>query len=119
VECGQSFLHESGIKVVASETRVAHPLGFAGTLDVLGMLAPPAIDLFDYKSGLTVPRSVRPQTAAYKEAVEHTLGLKVRRRYCVQLNPALPHGYKLHLLADTSDWHIFLSCLNVWRFKNG
>jgi hypothetical protein len=112
------FLRESGVRVVASELRVAHRLvGYAGTLDLLGMLQPPAVDLFDVKSGVTVPRSVGPQTAAYKEACE-ARGIKIRRRYCLLLNPALANGYKLEPLRCATDWHIYLSALNVWRFKN-
>ena len=120
VECGQRFLRESGFQITASELKVAHPtLCYAGTLDILGRFKRRGRlrwhDLLDFKSGTVAPRSVGPQTAAY----EHACPLTVGNRYCVLLNPALPNGYKVLPLQARSDWHVFLSCLNVWRFKHG
>jgi hypothetical protein len=47
------------------------------------------------------------------------LGARVKRRYCVQLNPEFPQGYKVRALTNTADWqkaaavradrHIFVS----------
>jgi hypothetical protein len=116
VEAAKRFIEESGVVVRASELRVAHPaLRYAGTLDLLGELR--GLCLFDFKSGV-FPRSVGPQTAAYAAAYQQETGIRVARRYCVQLNPALPNGYKVHALTNSADWNIFLSCLNIWNFKN-
>jgi hypothetical protein len=113
----KNFLEQSGVIVIASEVRVAHRVNrYAGTLDLLCEMNQ-QLGLYDFKSG-TVPRTVGPQTAAYVEAYEDARCTRVRRRYCVQLNPDLPQGYRLHALTNTTDWNIFLSALNCWRFKN-
>lgn len=116
VEAAKRFIDESGVVVRACEFRVAHAaLRYAGTLDLLGEWR--GLAMFDFKSGV-LPRSVGPQTAAYAGAYQAQTGVRIARRYCVQLNPALPNGYKMHALTNAGDWHIFVSCLNIWRYKN-
>jgi hypothetical protein len=116
VQGAQRFIADSGIRIVRSELRVAHPtLGFAGTMDVLADWTG-NLSVIDWKSGV-LPRAVGPQTAAYAEAYAAMHGEKVKRRHCVQLNPEFQRGYKVHPLTRTTDWHIFQSCLNVHRFK--
>lgn len=117
VDAARRFIVESGVVVLASELRVAHAgLKYAGTLDLVarwkGLNA-----VVDFKSG-QFPRSVGPQTAAYAGAYSEQTGIRVPRRYCVQLNPDLPNGYKVHALTNSADWSIFVSCLNVHRWKN-
>lgn len=117
LEGAQRFLRESGVKVIASELRIAHKtLRYAGTLDILGEIRGQT-GLFDFKSGI-VPRTVGPQTAAYVGAHQDTYGIRVNRRYCVQLSPELPNGYKVHALNEPADWHTFLSALNIHRWKH-
>lgn len=117
MECAKRFIAESGVRIIASELRLAHrTLRYAGTLDVLGDHKAFS-GLYDFKSGV-VPRTVGPQTAGYAAAYLDTYGVRVQRRYCVQLNPDLPNGYKVHRLNDPADWHTFLSALNCWRFKH-
>jgi hypothetical protein len=111
------FVADSGIVITASELRVAHAkLGYAGRLDLKGLLnkAPAIIDV---KSG-EMPASVGPQTAGYEEALSAAFGIKVRRRFCLQLNPAFSCGYKLHSLDKRTDWTTFVSALNVWNFRH-
>jgi hypothetical protein len=109
------FLFETGAQVVASEVRVAHPkLRYAGTLDKSvswlkrGRTRTAQIDI---KSG-EVPRTVGPQTAAYAEAHE----FKFDERYVLQLKPDAT--YRLTKLTDLADWSIFLSALNIHRWRN-
>lgn len=116
VEAWRKFKADSGFVVLASEAVVAHRLHrFAGKLDLRGVLNKRRV-LIDIKSG-QLPRTVGPQTAAYDEGGKDTHGIKCERRYCLQLNPSLPCGYKLHALTNPSDWSMFLSALNCWRFK--
>jgi len=106
----RKYRRDSGIKILASELRLHDArLGYAGTCDVLGELRGQRC-VIDIKSGL-VPKTVGPQCAAYANA------LKVRRRYCVQL---MPNDYRVHALNDPADFSLFLSCLNIakWREKN-
>lgn len=112
----RDFLIDTGAKVLASEVRVYHPgHHYAGTLDTIVELRGKAV-LIDVKTG-QVPRTVGPQLAAYEEAYHanednpHAL----RRRLCVQLTG---DGYRIHECKNASDWSVFQSCLNVWRFRN-
>lgn len=104
----RKYRADSGLVIVESELRLHDArLGYAGTCDVLGELRGQRC-VIDIKSGL-VPKTVGAQCAAYAHA------LKVRRRYCVQL---LPNAYRVHALNDPSDWALFTSCLNIWRFRH-
>lgn len=105
----KKFLMETRFEVTHAEARVySASLGYAGTLDIRGRLRGiPA--LVDLKSG-AVPRSVGPQTAAYRECIEE----KPRRRFALQL---LDYDYRLIELTDPSDFSNFLSALNVYRFQ--
>ncbi len=114
----RAFLSESGATVIASEVRVAHQtLQYAGTADVIVEWRN-VLCLMDIKSG-QVPRTWRAQTAAYARAWDNQ-----RRgdrpissaRYCVQLRD--DGSYKTHKSSDPSDWTLFLSALNVWKFIN-
>lgn len=112
----QKFVADTGAEILGSEIRVYHPgLKYAGTLDTLARIRG-KVALIDIKSGV-VPRTVGPQLAAYETAYsssednEHA----IRRRLCVQLTG---DGYRLHECKNNSDWSIFQSALNIWRFRN-
>lgn len=105
------FLRETKSTVVATELRVGHAkLRYAGTLDKIIVYRGKHV-LLDIKSG-EVPRTVGPQTAAYNEAA----GLTLSGRYCLQLRPDAT--YRLTKLSDPTDWSIFLSALNLHRWRN-
>lgn len=111
------FLKESGIVVLASELRVYHPkLSYAGTLDLLALFPGRSLpNILDIKSPEVLPRSVGAQTAAYREA-KIAMGTPLdRRRYCLHLKG--DGTYELKLLTDPADWNLFLSCLNVYKFR--
>lgn len=109
------FLEESGITIIASETRVVCPkLRVAGTLDILGHWRNTEC-VIDWKATAAIPRSVGPQTSAYEQLYRSMRGGAKRRRYCVQLRD---NDYRVVPLTDPADWNIFLSCLNLWRYKN-
>ena len=117
----KQFLHATGTEISASEQRVFHRgARFAGTLDSTGLMPGRAgrgevLSLIDVKSG-DVPFTVGPQTAAYEYA-RRDMGLPpCRRRLCVQLTSEPPF-YKVHQLTEPSDLTMFLSALNVYRFK--
>lgn len=112
----QRFVAESGAEIRDSELPVYHRgLQYAGTLDVLAEWRN-GLCIIDIKTG-AVPRTVGAQTEAYRRAYEsQECGVVPRRRYCVQLTA---DAYKVHALTDPSDWALFTSCLNIWRFRNG
>jgi hypothetical protein len=103
------FLSESGFVVEHSEEKVYSARHkYAGTLDKRGKWKKTSW-LVDLKSG-AVPRSVGPQTAGYQQACAEP----PRRRLCLQLKR---NAYKLIACEDASDWHLFLSCLNINHFN--
>ncbi len=106
----KSFLSETGFVVTHSEQLVYHTrYRYAGRLDKRGTWKGTSW-LLDLKSGL-VPRTVGLQTSAYQMACDD----KPRRRLCLQL---MRNRYKLHKCDDTTDWHHFLSALNLHYFND-
>lgn len=117
VQGAQNFLRDSQITIISHELRLHHrALGYAGTLDLLGDWRF-KLSLIDWKSGI-VPHTVGPQTAAYGEAYRESRGLRVQRRYCVQLSPEFPFGYKVHELAKANDLSVFCAALTVHRYRS-
>lgn len=109
----RKFLLETGFQVYRGE-EIVHSagLGYAGTLDLRGTLfRSPA--LIDFKSG-AIPRTVGPQTAAYREALPDAHWRRRARRYCLQV---LDYDYRLIECKDPADFSNFLSALNVYRFQ--
>lgn len=118
----KTFLHDTGVIVLKSELRVAHPkLRYAGGLDkVIGWKrrSKETRHVLDIKSGALVPATVGPQTAAYREAYLTDELVCSPRRYCVHLRP--DGTYRLYTLEDRADFNLFLSALNIhhWRARN-
>ena len=112
------FELESGFVVVASEERVYHPkMGYAGCLDSLGNFPKhKELALVDVKTGLTMPKSVGPQTAAYAEAYAVANKRRRPRRYCCLLGPGT---YKLEPLTNVSDFDVFKAALTIHRWQTG
>ena len=55
------------------------------------------------------------QTEAQKMAIEETYKLKIKQRWGLQLIPgAMP---KLEVYEDMSDFAVWVSCVNVWQYK--
>lgn len=101
-----------------SELRLGNAaLKYAGTADMVASDAKGRIIVVDVKTG-AVPPTVGSQTAAYAAAwlsmrddpKRHALP----RRECLALTET---SFKWHKLDDPSDWSIFLSALNIYRFK--
>lgn len=115
------FCEDASPTVILSEQRVFHPvIQFAGAYDMIATLGGGRPVLLDVKSGL-LPLHVGPQTAAYRECILRARpawlkGERLQRR-CLQLDPKLPRGYRLHQLNDPADWSVFLSCLTVYRWR--
>lgn len=112
------FLMDSGVVVIASETIEYHrEYEYAGGLDrkvIFPKLTVPSI--MDIKTSYSVPASVGPQTAAYRE-LERARGRQTTpTRYCLHLRP---DSYRLIKLAWLSDFNVFVSCRTIWRFKHG
>lgn len=117
----KAFLRATGTEIVESEARVFHRgARYAGTLDAVGLMPGrrgrgEVRALIDVKSGV-LPFTVGPQTAAYESARRSLELPPCRRRLCVQLTSEPPF-YRVHELTELSDLTMFLSALNVYRFK--
>lgn len=116
----RKFVAESGYTILQSELVVSHPIGYAGTLDlVLGRVARTRLKRYvcDIKTAKAIPSTVGPQVAAYAEAYKagggSYDGRKVLRLW--------PDGCKLDDLNDPADWSVFLSAKNLhhWRTRHG
>jgi len=119
------FLDESGAHVITGELRVAsRSHRYAGTLDAL-IEWRGAICVVDIKTGATVTQIAGPQLAAYEVAYNELLatatavkpepGHRARKRFVVQL---AADSYRVHEMKNRTDWTVFQSALNCWRFKN-
>lgn len=112
----KKFLKDTGAEVIESERQVIHRrLKYCGTLDKTIKLAAKH-HLVDIKSGALVPRTVGPQTAAYREAYLHDELSLSPVRYCVHLRP--DGDYRRHTLKDPADLNIFVSALNIHYWRN-
>lgn len=111
LEAYQRFKDESAFEVKEIEKIVFDPvLGYAGKLDRFGVMrGKPA--LLDIKTGTFDPLSVGPQTAAYAKPFGKC------NRYALQLKD--DSSYKLHRLNNDNDFNIFLSALNLYKWKTG
>jgi hypothetical protein len=124
LEGWQKFCLDFDAQILHSELLVYHPtMGYAGTLDaiadVLLTRGRRMKLLIDIKTSALIPRTVGPQTAAYRTAYhDGGGGLHLPQlRYCVHLKGE--GKYTLQLLNDPADINMFMSCLNIhkWREK--
>lgn len=118
------FLADSAFVVLGSEERVASTVcGYAGTLDLRGLIGGRRgkvvrTSVVDIKSTAALPRTVGPQTAGYANAYTETTGEKIADRYCLHLGP---DSYKFVKLTDgrgVQDLTVFISALNIHRFRS-
>lgn len=109
------FLADSRMQILLTEKRVGSPkYGYCGTLDLWGELQKRRA-LLDVKATAAYPRIVEPQSAAYAQALQETTGDTTQRRYCLHLRE---NDYKLTECKNPQDFNVFLSCLNVHRWRN-
>ena len=107
------FEADTGFEPIATEVRVSSPLGYAGTLDLLGMLND-KMALVDLKTTAALSPAVALQTAAYAKAVADSTTHKVQARYALRLTP---DKYRLQPYKnDTQDLAGFLGFLNAYRW---
>lgn len=103
------FLSETGFVITASECRVFHrQMSYAGTADFFGTFRNTTW-VVDIKSGV-IPSTVGAQTAAYQQAATE----RPRRRACLQLSET---DYRFVECKDLSDFSLFTSALNIFRFN--
>lgn len=110
----------AGMTEVLIEKRLySKQYGFAGTLDrAYFNELKKALVIVDIKTGANTP-SAGPQTAAYAQLVSEEYGIKFRtvKRYTAHLLHGKEFG-KLVQYTDPADWPVFLSALNIYKYKN-
>lgn len=120
------FEVESGFKSTATEVRVLHPLGYAGTLDLLGTL-PRGVGalrknaLVDIKTTAALSPAVRLQTAAYQQALvtmdEGKSGSHaVPQRFALRLTPDKYRLQPYETATDASDFAGFLGLFKAYQW---
>jgi hypothetical protein len=110
------FLKESGVIVLRSEHRMCDPqLKVAGTLDLYGRMR--RYDcVFDYKTALARSRTEGLQLAGYEHLHRRMYGGRALKRFVVQLRE--DGQYRLWPYEDPRDFSLFVSCLNLWHWRN-
>jgi hypothetical protein len=108
------FTDDYKIKSVSSaiiEQRLeSKKYGFTGKPD---RIFTECLTIVDIKTSTAMYASTGIQLAGYQILAEEN-GIKIKRRLCVQLTGK---GYKVEEYTDKSDKSVFLSCLNIYNFK--
>lgn len=117
LEAWIAFRKQTDCRIYHVEKQVWHPvLRYAGTIDRIIALAGDT-GVLDLKRPRLGPR-VGLQLAAYQKAGEDTLGIKLPKRWGLQLCPEKTPPYRLHEYKDRNDWDIFVACLSIQRWKD-
>jgi hypothetical protein len=119
LEAYRKFRNVTGFQPHVIERQVHHDgQMYAGTLDRVGMMKEDRV-LIDIKTSESASPSWGLQTAAYMEAYELETMEGIDRRYALQLKR--DGSYSLVPHTDQMDWPVFLSALNLykWRMKHG
>ena len=107
-----AFEAETGFQPLESELRVSSALGYAGTLDLAGMLRGKR-SVVDLKTTAALSPAVALQTAAYQQGYRETFGFEGTTRFALRL---LPDKYRLVPFTDASDFAVFLSLFKVHQW---
>lgn len=122
IEAGAEWLKhaQADMLITSNERIVAHELlGYAGTLDLT------AVDdrsnyIIEFKFTSALSLTVGPQTAAYEHAIRASSenGIRHWRRLCVTISAG---KYSVDEMTNPGDWPMFVSCLNItkWKWKHG
>jgi len=117
LEHWEKFCTDFKMTEPTSEHRMYHPtLNYAGTIDIYCFLDG-VLSIIDIKTG-AVSKSAAPQVAAYKAMYEAFIGHKVEQTFILQLNEDRYNVINT-TKSNRHDMNIFLSCLNIYNYKNG
>lgn len=118
----RKFVAESGFEMLQSEYRVFNKsYGYAGTLDLFGTMrdgksAWRTEAFIDIKRSFLAGPLIGVQLAGYKDAYLAQEGIgRNAKRFALKLTETGP--YRLEPFTDKSDFHTFISLLNIHQFK--
>lgn len=115
VEAWIRFRQSTDYEVVLMETQVySEKYGYAGTLDRL-LQKKNDYYLADIKSTYDHQPTVGPQTAAYQQALEEQLGIKIKGR--LSLRVKRDGKSEVVPLKSRNDLPIFLNCLKIAKWR--
>lgn len=110
------FREQSGFKPVASELVVhSERYGYAGQIDLYGELNGELVHI-DTKCTSCLMPTVGPQTSGYHLCLIE-MGMAPKRRFALQLRSRFDQPWRLVEYKDPNDLRVFLSCLNIHKFK--
>lgn len=111
----QNFISDTGFVSMESEKPIASKKwGFAGTPDRVGILKK-LLAIVDIKTNAVMRPECALQTAGYKIGYEEMTGQKIKKRLAVHLKP--DGKYSLHIYPNPIDEAVFLSAVNIYRWK--
>jgi hypothetical protein len=115
VNAFKQFLADKNVEIISHQTRVADKrLMVAGTLDFI-MKFDRCLWVIDTKATSSVMPSWTVQTSAYAKFYADMHGCKNIKRAALWLRD--DGRYKLDIHKDVSDYNVFLSCLNIHRWR--
>lgn len=113
---------ESGFKPLHSEQKVYSPLGYAGTVDLVGFVGG-RLTIIDLKCTAALSPAVALQVAAYRNAYAATFDTQQERlaRASLRLTDKKFHYHPYKPINDATDFGAFLGLLKVtqWCALNG
>jgi hypothetical protein len=120
VEGYKKFCEITGFEVDEEKSAVpmfSKKLSFCGTNDMVGLLEGELV-LIDRKATWKIYKAVGIQTAGYKILCEENFGVKIKKRFALQLKET--GNYELEQFKDPQDQNLFLACLalHYWKKKN-
>lgn len=109
----KKFLRDTQFHVIHNELLVHSDMGYAGTLDRIGLIRG-KLTLLDIKTTSVVPKTTALQLAAYKYAFEEMQTRKIDQCLCCQLKP---DNYRLVEYNNPSDFFMFCNFLTVYKWS--
>jgi hypothetical protein len=115
VRAFEKFLHDTNFEVWKVETQLYdEELGFAGTFDLYGYCPAMGISVLDIKTGIKA-RYHGPQLAAYQHLIRNKHWKFPDHRAVIRLRADAT--YTLDPYKDRNDWKLFVSALNLVKWK--
>ncbi len=114
ISAWNKFIKDHAYKSILAEVPLWHPSGWAGTPDQYGTMDDDMRVVFEIKTGANHP-SHALQTAAQAELIRVNGHKAPKLRFTLQL--CADASYKIVTHKEHSDYAVFLSLLQVYRFK--
>lgn len=113
LEAFMAWADDKIIRVIATEERLEHKLGFTGMPDIVVEMKGEKYALLDVKYVSVLSAKAAYQTAAYMKMAEKTYKIKIDYRAAMQFGKI---GMRVIEYRDhATDWGVFLSAFNIYN----